>query len=243
VDLNNDGYADMVSGKYYPNNVTWFKGSKDGFEEGVEIKEERRKIEKGEKNQRLGVSMYKCTPRFADIDGDKDLDLFVTDFTSVYLNKNVGTPETPKFGRREFIITTKGDTIGGSSPTVAIVDWDRDGISDLLVADNSDATISFYKGNRNGVFEPGKPIYKNKKSKKFIPGESYWIYPTDWNNDGLPDLLVGTRIAYKDGKIDKEMNTQKGFMENLKKGMSRDELMKFYKTIKNYGHVYLLQGK
>lgn len=244
MDLNNDGYTDIVSGRYYPNDAIWFKGGKDGYSDGEVIKERRRKIDrKTNRNQRLMISMYKCTPRMGDIDNDGDLDLFVTDFTSVYINKNTGDAQNPVFGRREFVTTTEGDTIGRESPVVAIADWDSDGYNDIVLSDNNDAMIYLYRGNGTDVFEPAVPLIRNKKNKKVIPGGAYWICVTDWNNDGKPDLLVGSKITYKDGKFHKKINMRKGYLDQLRAKKSREEMREVYKGIKTYGEVFLLEGK
>jgi hypothetical protein len=238
VDLNNDGYMDVVSGRHDPNDITWFKGSKKGFQKGIIIKEEKLKLNEND------MSQYKSTPCFIDIDGDKDLDLFVATSTLVYFNRNIGTPENPKFGKRELLMTTQGKPIGNSSnPTIAVVDWDNDNILDIVISDgygyteNKKAGLSYYKGLGNGEFEPDIPITKNEKNKRYIPGCAYWICSTDWNNDGKPDILVGTSLLFKKANpIDKINN-------NLKPFYNQSIDMKEVQKMEMYGCVYLLLGK
>ena len=237
MDLNNDGYIDIVSGRNEPNDIIWFKGSKKGFQKGVVLKEEKLKLDEND------MSKYKSTPCFIDIDGDKDLDLFVSTSTLVYFNRNIGTPENPKFGKRELLITTKGDTIGkSSSPTIAVVDWDNDNILDIIISNESGCDgqavgLSYYKGLGNGKYEPDISITKNEKNKRCIPGCAYWICSTDWNNDGKPDILVGTSLVFKGKKAMDEINC------NLKTVYYQDVDMEEMKKMTFNGCVYLLLGE
>jgi len=70
------------------------------------------------------------------------------------------------------------------------VDWDDDGRLDIIVGDRL-GNVSFFKRLSSGdiflVAEPdvnveGKPIYVGNNSSPSV---------VDWNNDGLPDLVVG----------------------------------------------------
>jgi hypothetical protein len=249
VDLNNDGYTDIVSGKYYPNDITWFKGSKKGFEKGIIIKEDKLNPDKKNQSYTDMMSQYQSTPCFIDIDGDKDLDLFVATASGVFFNRNIGTPENPKFGKRKKLITTKGNPIESTYPTIAIVDWDKDNILDIIITDGvarkGDVGLSYYKGLGNEKYETKVPIVKNEKGKRYIPGILYWICSTDWNNDGKPDFLVGTRLLYRNGKPEEDHNrtiiTLKDFLAKNKN--NKEEMTHFYKGTKSCASVYLLLGK
>jgi hypothetical protein len=246
VDLNNDGYMDLISGKYNPALSTWFKGSKEGFQNG-EIIKEIPLYQKGDKvkDHKAKMSVFKCTPKFVDIDGDKDYDMFVCDFSTVWLNKNIGTPEQPKFGKREAVKTINGNIIGGDSPTAAIVDWDYDGILDIIVSDNSprkgNCFFTLYKGTKNGLYEEGKPLIEMKEGFRNVPGKKYWICCTDWNNDGIHDLLVGSKNVYIDGEFSFEKNNKMPIIGKLKKKGKTPNVT--YNSLKNLGHVYLLLGR
>ncbi len=249
MDLNNDGYTDCLSGRYFPNDITWFKGSEKGFTKGEIIEEKDRvKIDMTAKFIKAPKGRYnKGTPVFVDIDNDKDYDFFLCDHDYVFFNRNIGTPKNPVFGKREYVTTVKRDTITFANPTLAVYDWDRDGILDLVVSNSSnkkdDVVLSFYKGLGNNKYESAKTILKNSKTKKCIPGGSYWIYPTDWNNDGTIDLLVGSAVYYKNEKFHKELNTIPDFFSKLKKEKTKEERKKYFEGIKIYGHVYILYGK
>lgn len=250
MDLDNDGYTDILSGKYNPNDVTWFRGSKDGFFEGVILKEEREKLAKGERRLDELMKTLKCSPVFVDIDGDKDLDMFVTGFNKVRLNINVGTPEYPKFGKREYVSTVSGKLVESSHSTLAVVDWDGDNILDLVLTDGyynkGDVGLKYYKGLGKGKYADAKPIFKNKDGIKYISGRSYWICSTDWNNDGKTDFLIGSCITTKDGKILKDLNNKVEVRKKRtkeEKAQYMKEKAKLLEGTKGYGYVYLLLRK
>jgi hypothetical protein len=101
----------------------------------------------------------------------------------------------------------------GDSTVPLVVDWDQDGVLDLLVtgqyvhapgdspSDRINA-VTFYKGvkTRQGHrFEPGKPLFTRKGGGKAFPGSWLRAYVADWNNDGVNDLLIGTSVATVNG--------------------------------------------
>ncbi|HDR46925.1 MAG TPA: PEGA domain-containing protein, partial [Geoalkalibacter subterraneus] len=78
---------------------------------------------------------------------------------------------------------------GGELASPFLVDWDGDGYSDLLAADRSGRLLLLF-GSEAGVdsFDseevPPLPLLP-----RLIPGATPFV--VDWNNDHVPDLLVG----------------------------------------------------
>jgi hypothetical protein len=79
------------------------------------------------------------------------------------------------------------------------VDFDGDGILDLISGSYDPGEIYVFRGLGNGKFaaretikdKSGKPILR--KPDQTVKWESFgsWVTMVDWNNDGLPDLLIG----------------------------------------------------
>ena len=99
---------------------------------------------------------------------------------------------------------------GGTLPVPNIVDWDGDGVLDM-VAGNSEGLVLFFKNtgsNEDPALQPGVALHAGGQ-KIWVqpgyrldiqgPGEARWGYtcPTvvDWNDDGLLDLVMSDSTA------------------------------------------------
>lgn len=139
---------------------------------------------------------------------------------------NLGTPEEPKFAYSKMIFMEDGKPLDvGRHGSPHIVDWDGDGVKDLLVSSINFGRMNFFKNvgtNEDRVFsyrgflkadgeyiespyrpvpeadhpETGEPVFKN----------DYYSQPfaVDWNGNGLTDLVTG---GYVTGRIYLYRNT------------------------------------
>ena len=162
---------------------------------------------------------------FGDFDDDGLLDMIVGG-KSLRISKNIGTKAKPRFAKRELLLDindkpliiyklTKEEKefyrknaisgipaagVGGISPIV--VDWDNDGVLDLMATNhynkNGLPAITYFRGVKTAKghrFEEGVSLLKGKDDAKVFPGRDLHICIADWNNDGVNDLIIGTAIV------------------------------------------------
>src|SRR5262249_4135057 len=159
-DLNGDGKMDIVSGSYTPGDIYWFQATEKGFAAGQVIPETTPST----------VTRSASAVSVADWDGDGKLDLLIGNIMGeVYWLKNEGTKTALRSGARQPIYAGGSPLKVESSDTHRVaVDWDGDGVLDLLVGCGGGGVL-FCRGERNGDGPPtlhapvrllagGKPI-------------------------------------------------------------------------------------
>ena len=171
-----------------------------------------------------------------DFDDDGDYDL-IFGGNALKISENIGSKTEPKFGRRELLLDINGKplTIGAiasdeeienwtHSPGISlagdfktspyVVDWDRDGILDLLVTGSyihkGDMAVAFFKGVKvdgEHRFHPAVDLLATADGSKALPGSGPRLYVDDWNLDGTPDLIIGASVAtVNDGEFSEELS-------------------------------------
>ena len=157
-----------------------------------------------------GTKYSMATTNAADLDGDGDLDLVIGDTSgAVFVARNEGTRTAPKFAGREPLRVGDQPLKVSHKSDPLPVDWDGDGVLDLLVGDET-ADVSFFAGQKDGTFAPGvslfsrlpvdpKDNYAKAKAKldphRVIPGFRIRVATADWNDDGKLDLLIGNCVT------------------------------------------------
>ncbi|OFY43275.1 MAG: hypothetical protein A2X18_13115 [Bacteroidetes bacterium GWF2_40_14] len=232
VDLNDDGYKDIVTGQYEQGEVTCFWGSEEGFSSGEKLPQEGNPGGKKDSNLPLtDVNSWEywsySAVSFGDFDGDDDFDMVVGG-SALRLSENTGSKTTPKFAYREFLLDTEGKPLRVYNPSAEelgkikgylekypagvanavphVVDWDNDGVLDLLVTNGyfskGSHAVTFFRGVKTSegyCCEKGIPLFTAKEGDKAFPGSWLRVFVTDWNNDGVNDLLIGTSVATTNG--------------------------------------------
>ena len=239
VDLDQDGYVDILTGQYNPGQISWWRGTKDGFLPRQFVDQQ------GYKGEMYASSFAEAEPDedpdaldywnyssagFADFNGDGLTDLFVGGFGELRVALNIGTKEHPRFGLRKYLLGIDGYPLSVVPPGekeveeahkryekphysgvmkafITPVDWDGDGVLDLLVthlyADKKTKDpVVFFRGvqtDKGLRFEPARPLFTAEAVRKTFPGCQPNIFVTDYNHDGVPDLVIGLSLPTVNG--------------------------------------------
>lgn len=147
----------------------------------------------------------RAAPAVDDWNGDGKKDLLVGNFDgNIKIFLNEGTDTAPVFNSSYNLMFSNGREVNiGTRIAPRIFDWDRDGMKDIL-AGEFEGNIYFLRNmgtNNNPVFDSseklllttGEPLLYSGKGR----GHRARLTVTDWNNDGLHDILAGGT----DGKV------------------------------------------
>ena len=129
-DLDNDGDLDMVEGNLNLHNVNIWNNT--GTANEMILTPSQSSVLPS------GIGDNSC-PTLCDIDDDGDLDLFVSDNSTLWFYPNDGTPESPSFGTRVSVLSG-----GLTTRCVSFGDLDNDSDQDMLVG-HYDGNISYYR--------------------------------------------------------------------------------------------------
>ena len=174
-DLDGDGDADLLVGTWN-HDVLFFRNS-GAAGPGRWVAEEAGTI----RPPRASHS----TPALGDVDGDRDLDLFIGQANgSVLFYRNTGTPKAPRF---ELATGMFEELRAGRRSVPTLADIDRDGRLDLIVGREAGA-VSVYRNTGTGATVTFSEMEDVVIS--LPPAAAPAI--ADITGDGVPDLIAGT---------------------------------------------------
>ncbi|MFD1631623.1 FG-GAP-like repeat-containing protein [Pseudopedobacter beijingensis] len=159
-----------------------------------------------------------------DVDGDGDWDIYgKTVDGGTWLHRNIGSNQSPLFLPRSRQLKTDKDPT--DEPEDFMIDWDGDGYKDRVYyvkhprsnrTDNIEASV-YVQLHRNGKLSKEVLLtYTDGKPVKFINSSWFSMKTGDFNNDGKPDLVIGSTQGYAEILLNKGLKNDKPVVVNEK---------------------------
>ena len=217
VDFNGDGHIDYFTATF-DGFVHVAYGSENGFAEPIHVRDRNGKrvmlaqhwdYDSDEQNKWTNTGDSHCTSAVAfDWDGDGDYDLLLGDYSggNLFLQRNEGKAGAPSFTGANEPVLAGGQpfALDGGLTAPRLVDWDGDGLTDLVCGSFGDS----YQGKSFGgvylyrnVGAAGAPRFaaahaliapqKGKGTTQDRPNVGLYADPVDYDGDGDLDLVVG----------------------------------------------------
>ncbi|MCZ6841743.1 MAG: VCBS repeat-containing protein [SAR324 cluster bacterium] len=179
-DLDDDGDLDAVIGDR-GGNLRWLKNTGSKAVPAWEVVSD---------NLFPGTVRHNTAPLLADIDQDGDLDLLVGGADGkLWLIRNDGTNKEPEWRVAD---TNYAGIDVGSNSVPALADMDKDGDLDLVIG-NSLGLLIYFR-NEGGKENPEFRLTSTRFTGLSV-GQDAAPTLIDWNDDKLPDLVIGNRAG------------------------------------------------
>jgi hypothetical protein len=173
VDLDGDGIKDIVTGSW-PGEIFLFRGKPDG---SYAPPEKLRDLDGNIINVGGGVRENSGS---ITITGDAEFKQDKDGYYVIYNGK--AYRDTPQ---KQLLVT-------GCASSVAVADWNGDGLLDLVVGDIRGQVSVYLNQGTKQHYRFGKPVRLEARGKPIqAPGGDAGPCVADWDGDGLPDLILG----------------------------------------------------
>ncbi|MES2310027.1 MAG: VCBS repeat-containing protein, partial [Verrucomicrobiota bacterium] len=206
IDFNGDGLLDLVVGDFQ-GRLFYIKNTGTAQIPKFHMANDLKEIEiKTDPKGRYWCNYL--APFLYDWDGDGKLDLIMGEGTfsanSIFVLLNKGTNAQPNFDTPKILISGEGK----EHLTPRVIDWNGDGKPDIVTGERDKGTVSVYLNTtvdqKSGPWTFAPPVPINMNATGTVVLLSAPIFE-DMNDDGLPDLLMGTsagniRMAFNTGK-------------------------------------------
>ena len=207
MDFDDDGILDLISGSYDPGTFHLFRGLGLGQYAAVEtILDKSGKPVLTKPDQQQTFESFGSWITTVDWDHDGDLDLLLGTYAGEFrVRLNEGTRAQPEYTTDNLVVACADQPakLPKGHATPVVVDWDGDGLWDIL-SGCEDGGVYWLRN----VGRPGEPKFASITN--LVPphegiGEDEWLWPgqaprpgirsqiyaTDFNLDGKIDLLLG----------------------------------------------------
>lgn len=224
VDLNGDGFLDLISGSYVGELHIWYGDKNREFGSQTIVKDVDEKV--------INIGNASSVTTFG-----KNNNLLINSlYAGMYIVENIGTLEKPIYSS-----SPKRFTDEESLSSAQIYDWDEDGEDDLLYADG-DGNLFLCKGENGKFLQPDHLIKMGKRVEStadlcpVVSGKNIRFTIYDYDKDGKMDIVMGAttvltrkRTLTEDQKaISKKLNEERSIVID-KWGDLQDKLTKKYK--------------
>jgi len=206
VDWDGDGALDLLAGGYVTGRIYFYRHiGRDG--KGLPVLEFQGPLEADGKP--LNVGDWCAAPTTADFDGDGDLDLVTGSYPMtrdenlqkrradnfLRFYENVGDRRRPVLQLRPF--PGEGRFPAGGLATPRAVDWNGDGLLDLIVSSRSDIYLFKNIGTKTQprFAAHARPLVSDW-GRADLPGTGPEVSTQfiDWNEDGFLDIVSGYKV-------------------------------------------------
>jgi hypothetical protein len=191
-DFDDDGRRDLLVGSGAEGTIWFYRNTNT---DATPILVQVGQLKTGNTSLSPGI---RPTPCVYDWDGDGLKDLISGESNgAVYWFRNTNTAQSPIYAPALRIQAGGVDLQLGIRSVPRIVDWDGDGLSDLVCS--CDTNVVWCRNASHGgapVLESPVAVCAPLSGKGLVPilgsySTRMRVWPVDWNSDGITDLLLG----------------------------------------------------